>query len=175
MRRFVVLDVETTGLSPIKGDRIIEIALVEINAGLITGKEYHVFVNPGVFISNAAYKIHGITNSFLLGKPCFGDISTSLISFIADAPLVAHNAAFDARFLFCEFQRLAIPFNYIFIDTLRIFQKLFPGRRNNLIALCKRYAISYFRQHSALHDARVLAMLFLKLLRLKHMASAKVA
>ncbi|QSW37754.1 3'-5' exoribonuclease [Candidatus Vidania fulgoroideae] len=175
MSRFLILDVETTGLSPVKGDRVIEIALVEIIAGVITGKEYHTFINPGVAISSAAYKTHGVTSSFLLGKPYFGDISAALVDFIADSVLVAHNATFDARFLFCEFRRLAIPFNYVFIDTLRIFRKLFPGRRNDLFSLCKRYAIACFKRHSALYDARALSLLFLKLLRLKSMSFAKIA
>ncbi|MGX7582644.1 exonuclease domain-containing protein [Candidatus Vidania fulgoroideorum] len=175
MRRFLVLDIETTGLNPVRGDRIIEIALIEIIGKVVTGKEYHTFINPGVAISDSAYQIHGITNAFLLNKPNFRSISASLIAFMAGAILVAHNAIFDARFLFCEFKRLRLPFDYIFVDTLKIFRKLCPGKRNDLVSLCKRYAIDYFNHHSALEDARVLSLLFLKLLRLSYMAFAKIA
>jgi DNA polymerase III subunit epsilon len=166
--RIVVLDTETTGLSPQEGHRIIEIGCVELVNRRITGNRFHVYINPDRIIDRGAMEIHGITNQFLEDKPRFADIFEDFIVFIKDAELVIHNAPFDVGFINHEFAQLTdhvrtlADFSSVF-DTLAFARKKHPGQRNSLDALCRRYSIdnSHRELHSALLDAEILADVFL--------------
>ncbi|USO02079.1 MAG: DNA polymerase III subunit epsilon [Alphaproteobacteria bacterium] len=166
--RFVVLDTETTGLDPLKGDRIIEVACLELDQGLYpTDRTYHQYINPQREIGRAAYNVHGIDNEFVKDSPLFADIAPELWDFIKDARLIIHNAEFDVKFLNSEFARLDYPTIHIdqSIDTLKIARKKYPGMANNLDALCKRFSISLEdrEKHGALIDVRLLASVYIEL------------
>jgi DNA polymerase III subunit epsilon len=166
--RIVVLDTETTGLNPQEGHRIIEIGCVELVKRRLTGKRFHVYVNPERIIDDGAIAVHGITNQFLDKKPFFGQIVEDFIAFIRGAELVIHNAPFDVGFINHEFSQLqnkagaVADFCEVF-DTLAYARKKHPGQRNSLDALCKRYGIdnSHRDLHGALLDAEILADVFL--------------
>jgi DNA polymerase-3 subunit epsilon len=169
MAREIVLDVETTGLSPRDGHRIIEIACVEIDDFVPTGRQFHAYVHPERAIDPEAERVHGISLAFLEGKPRFADpdVSSALTAFVGDASLIAHNAAFDREFINHELalagqQILAEP---RWIDTLTLAQRRFPGMHNSLDALCKRFKVSLAERekHSALVDARLLARVYFEL------------
>ena len=166
--RIVVLDTETTGLNPQEGHRIIEIGCVEMVKRRLTGKRFHVYINPDRIIDEGAIAVHGITNQFLDDKPHFEQIAEDFIAFIKDAELVIHNAPFDVGFINHEFSQLEnkagsiADYSEVF-DTLAFARKKHPGQRNSLDALCKRYGIdnSHRDLHGALLDAEILADVFL--------------
>ena len=166
--RIVVLDTETTGLNPQEGHRIIEIGCVEMVKRRLTGKRFHVYINPDRIIDEGAIAVHGITNQFLDDKPHFEQIVEDFIAFIKGAELVIHNAPFDVGFINHEFSRLnnktgtVADYSEVF-DTLAYARKKHPGQRNSLDALCKRYGIdnSHRDLHGALLDAEILADVFL--------------
>jgi DNA polymerase-3 subunit epsilon len=166
--RLVVLDTETTGLNPQEGHRIIEIGCVELVNRRLTGKRFHVYINPERTIDDGAIEVHGITNEFLEDKPVFAGVVDDFIAFIQDAELVIHNAPFDVGFINYEFSRLnngtgtVTDYSKVF-DTLTYARKKHPGQRNSLDALCKRYSIdnSHRDLHGALLDAEILADVFL--------------
>ncbi|MFU8790456.1 MAG: DNA polymerase III subunit epsilon [Methylobacter sp.] len=166
--RLVVLDTETTGLNPQEGHRIIEIGCVELVNRRLTGKRFHVYINPERTIDAGAIEVHGITNQFLEDKPVFAGIADDFIAFIKGAELVIHNAPFDVGFINYEFSRLnkqagtVADYSKVF-DTLTYARKKHPGQRNSLDALCKRYSIdnSHRDLHGALLDAEILADVFL--------------
>ncbi|MEQ1543735.1 DNA polymerase III subunit epsilon [Methyloglobulus sp.] len=166
--RIVVLDTETTGLSPQEGHRIIEIGCVELVNRRLTGNRFHVYINPDRVIDRGAIEVHGITNQFLKDKPHFEDIHDDFIAFIQSAELVIHNAPFDVGFINHEFARLKdkartlADFSTVF-DTLAFARKKHPGQRNSLDALCRRYSIdnSHRELHGALLDAEILVDVFL--------------
>jgi DNA polymerase III subunit epsilon len=166
--RIVVLDTETTGLNPQEGHRIIEIGCVELLNRRLTGKRFHVYINPDRTIDDGAIAVHGITNEFLNDKPHFHDIVEEFIAFINGAELVIHNAPFDVGFINHEFSTLkpnqgAVSDYSTVFDTLAYARKKHPGQRNSLDALCKRYNIdnSHRELHGALLDAEILAEVFL--------------
>lgn len=166
--RQIVLDTETTGLSAEQGHRIIEIGAVEMIHRRVTGNSFHQYLKPDRAVDPGAFAVHGISNEFLADKPHFADIAADLIEFIKDAELIIHNAPFDLGFLNSEFQKLEGERTSItqlckIIDTLVLARKLHPGQKNNLDALCKRYAIdnSQREKHGALLDAEILADVFL--------------
>ena len=166
--RIVVLDTETTGLNPQEGHRIIEIGCVEMVKRRLTGKRFHVYINPDRIIDEGAIAVHGITNQFLDDKPHFEQIVEDFIAFIKGAELVIHNAPFDVGFINHEFSRLKNQAETVaglceVFDTLRYARKKHPGQRNSLDALCKRYGIdnSHRDLHGALLDAEILADVFL--------------
>ena len=175
--REIVLDTETTGLNKKRcgdicsGHRIIEIGCVEILDGVLTGNDFHVYVQVNQNIDDKAEKIHGITNDFLKDKPFFKDVVDSLLRFIGSSRLIMHNAAFDIAFLNQEFELLSEyqrPYGrtFTFLDTLLLARQKFPGRKNTLDALAKRYGVGLGRDrnvHGALLDARILAEIYLKL------------
>jgi len=166
--RYVVLDTETTGLSPENGDRVIEIACLELDQGLFpTDKSFHTFVNPERSISRAAFEVHGISDEFVKNSPLFSSIAKDLWHFIGNAKLIIHNAEFDIRFLNAEFARLNHPMLRIdqTIDTLKMARKKYPSMPNNLDSLCKRFNISLEdrEKHSALIDVRLLASVYIEL------------
>jgi DNA polymerase-3 subunit epsilon len=166
--RLIVLDTETTGLNPQEGHRIIEIGCVEVVNRRLTGKNFHVYINPERIIDDGAIEVHGITNEFLADKPTFDAIVEDFIAFIQGAELVIHNAPFDVGFINYEFSRLnngtgaVTDYSKVF-DTLTYARKKHPGQRNSLDALCKRYSIdnSHRELHGALLDAEILADVFL--------------
>ncbi len=166
--RQVVLDTETTGLNPQEGHRIIEIGCVELFNRRLTGKRFHVYINPDRIIDGGAIEVHGITNEFLKDKPQFADVAEDFIAFIRGAELIIHNAPFDVGFINHEFALLnnntgtVTGYSQVF-DTLSYARKKHPGQRNSLDALCKRYGIdnSHRDLHGALLDAEILADVFL--------------
>ncbi|MFI3199581.1 MAG: DNA polymerase III subunit epsilon [Methylococcaceae bacterium] len=168
--RLVILDTETTGLNPQEGHRIIEIGCVEMVKRRLTGKRFHVYINPDRIIDEGAIAVHGITNQFLDDKPHFEQIVDDFIAFIKGAELVIHNAPFDVGFINNELSRLnnksgtVTDYSKVF-DTLAYARKKHPGQRNSLDALCKRYGIdnSHRDLHGALLDAEILADVFLLL------------
>ena len=167
-RRIVVLDTETTGLNPQEGHRIIEIGCVELINRRLSGKRFHVYINPGRLIDAGAIDVHGISNEFLEDKPYFEAIADDFIAFIRGAELVIHNAPFDVGFINHEFSLLdgceASVEDYCGVfDTLSYARKKHPGQRNSLDALCKRYGVdnSHRELHGALLDAEILADVFL--------------
>ena len=166
--RIVVLDTETTGLNPQEGHRIIEIGCVELVKRRLTGKRFHVYINPDRIIDEGAIAVHGITNQFLEDKPHFEQVFEDFIAFIRGAELVIHNAPFDVGFINHEFSRLEGEAGRVddlceVFDTLAYARKKHPGQRNSLDALCKRYGIdnSHRDLHGALLDAEILADVFL--------------
>ena len=169
MLREIVLDTETTGLDPRHGHRLIEIACLEIEDFIPTGRTFHRYVDPGREVEAEAEKVHGISTAMLVGKPKFGDpdIVDAFLDFIGDAPLVAHNAPFDRGFINHELGLInrPAPPDDRWIDTLALAQKRFPGMYNSLDALCKRFKISLAERekHGALIDVRLLAEVYLEL------------
>ncbi len=169
MAREIVLDTETTGLDPKSGHRVIEIACIEIEDLLPTGRNFHRYIDPERDIDPEAEKVHGISRASLMGKPKFADaeICDQFLDFVADAPLIAHNAAFDRNFINHELEacgRAALP-TPRWICTYEMAKTRFPGMYNSLDALCKRFKISLAERekHGALIDTRLLAMVYLEL------------
>jgi DNA polymerase-3 subunit epsilon len=165
--REIVLDTETTGLDARNGDRIIEVACIELHNHLPTGRQWQAYVNPEREVGVAALDIHGISDSFLRDKPVFAEIVGEFIEFIADATLVIHNAEFDLGFLNAELERLGFAKLSASraIDTVALARRKFPGAPASLDALCKRFAIdnSARTKHGALLDAELLAEVYLEL------------
>jgi DNA polymerase-3 subunit epsilon len=166
--REIVLDTETTGLDPSTGDRIVEIACVEIVNTVPTGETFHVFIDPQRDMPEEAFRVHGLSSAFLTGKPLFDEIADAFLSFIGDAPLVIHNAEFDMRFLNAELRRsMRVPLSMDrVIDTLGLARRKHPGSPNSLDALCARYRIDNSRRtkHGALLDSELLAEVYVELL-----------
>ncbi|HEY3812154.1 MAG TPA: DNA polymerase III subunit epsilon [Caulobacteraceae bacterium] len=167
MSREIILDTETTGLDPQSGHRLIEIGCIEIEDLLPTGRSFHKTIDPERRIDPDAIRVHGITDEMVRGKPKFDAVCDELIDFIGDAPIVAHNAAFDRGFVNFELERCgrAPIVEAKWIDTLGLAQKRFPGMHNSLDALCKRFKISLAERekHGALIDSRLLAAVYLEL------------
>ncbi|XRX42425.1 MAG: DNA polymerase III subunit epsilon [Buchnera aphidicola (Eriosoma harunire)] len=167
----IVLDTETTGFNtigvPYIGHKIIEIGAVTLENRQITGEIFHVYLQPNRSIDHSAFLIHGISNNYLLGKPQFIDIANKFLNYIKGQELIIHNANFDISFLDYELQMLHVNFPKIknicsITDTLSIARKKFPGKKNNLNALCSRYKIPIDRSHhSAMLDAKILAKIYL--------------
>jgi DNA polymerase-3 subunit epsilon len=169
MAREIVLDTETTGLDHRTGDRLIEVACVELEDYLPTGRTFHQLVHPDRDIHPDAERVHGISLASLEGKPRFHhpEVCDALLEFIGEAVVVAHNAGFDRGFLNAELGRAGRPIlpDHQWVDTLSLAQKRFPGMGNSLDALCKRFKISLAERekHGALIDARLLAAVYLEL------------
>lgn len=167
--RSVVLDTETTGMPVTDGHRIIEIGCVEVLGRRLTGRHFHVYLQPDREVDEGAIAVHGITNEFLVGKPRFADVAEEFFEFIKDAQLVIHNAAFDVGFINNEFallgqqDRADITTHCSVLDTLLMARERHPGQRNSLDALCKRYGVdnSGRELHGALLDAEILADVWL--------------
>lgn len=166
--RQIILDTETTGLDPLQGDRVIEVAAVELMNLLPTGAVFHQLVDPERDIPADATRIHGFTRADLAGKPRFAGIIDELIGFLGDAPIIAHNAPFDFGFLDAEFRRCgAQPLaRHRMIDTLVLAKQRYPGMPNSLDALCRRLGVdnSMRSSHNAILDCRLLAEVYLELM-----------
>ena len=167
MSRSVLFDTETTGLDPAQGDRVIEVAVLELINDLPTGRHFHRLVDPERDVPEEATRIHGFTRADLTGKPLFAEIADELMGFIGDGMLVAHNAPFDFGFLNAEFARLGLaPLDPArMIDTLALARARFPGLPNSLDALCRRFEIdlSARTSHNAMLDCRLLAEVYVEL------------
>jgi DNA polymerase-3 subunit epsilon len=168
MLREVILDTETTGLEPAKGDRVVEIGAVELLNHLPTGRTFHVYINPERDMPKEAEAIHGLSTAFLGDKPVFASIVRDFLDFIGDATLVIHNASFDVAFLNAELSFLRLPalLPERVVDTLHIARQKHPGSANSLDALCRRYGIDNSRRtkHGALLDSELLAEVYLELI-----------
>lgn len=168
VKREIVLDTETTGLDPLNGDRIVEIGCVELLNHIQTGRVFHTYLDPECAMSFGASEVSGITDEMLRGKPKFPDVAAEFLAFLAEDPLVIHNAAFDLAFLNAELERAGragLPATRA-TDTLLIARRKFPGAPASLDALCKRFAIDLTERtkHGALLDARLLAEVYLELI-----------
>ncbi|HUZ75416.1 MAG TPA: DNA polymerase III subunit epsilon [Stellaceae bacterium] len=164
--REIVLDTETTGLDPDEGHRIVEVACVELMNHLPTGRYFHRYVNPEREVAPEAVAIHGLSDAILAQHPPFAAMADEFLAFIADTPLVIHNAEFDLRFLNAELKRLARPaIAAAVVDTLALAKRRFPGSPASLDALCRRFAIdlSARDKHAARLDCELLAAVYLEL------------
>ncbi len=165
--REIILDTETTGLSPKDGHRVIEIGALEVVNRLPTGRTYHQYLNPEREIEATAIRVHGITNDKVAGMPIFADVADDFLKFISDSPIVAHNASFDIRFLNHELTEFANKdeLNNEIIDTLVIARQKFPGAQASLDALCRRFEVDLSGRelHGALLDAQLLAAVYMEL------------
>jgi len=151
MAREIVLDTETTGFEPSMGHRMVEIACLEIDDFVPTGRSFHTYIDPCRDMPPDAERVHGLSGAFLKG----------------DAPLIAHNAGFDRNFINHELgvTNRAPLHEARWIDTLALARVRFPGMHNSLDALCKRFKISLSDRdkHGALVDAKLLAAVYLEL------------
>lgn len=167
--REIVFDTETTGFDPATGDRLVEIGAVELINHVPTGKTYHQYINPEREVPEEVVKVHGLTTEYLKSFPVFAEVAQDWVDFIGDdGILVAHNASFDMNFINFELKRLGYQ-EYQWdrvVDTLEIAKNKFPGQRNNLDALCKRFNVDNSARtfHGALLDAQLLAEVYLELL-----------
>ncbi len=172
MSRIVVLDTETTGLDPRKGDKLVEIGCVEMVNRRLTGRHYHQYVQPERDVPLEAQAVHGITDDFLADKPVFAEVFDDFLAFIDGAELVIHNAPFDIGFLDHELMLVAkakgtklpkIGDICEITDSLVMARQKHPGQKNNLDALCRRYYIDngHRELHGALLDSEILADVYL--------------
>jgi DNA polymerase-3 subunit epsilon len=166
--REIVLDTETTGLDPLRGDRLVEIGCVEIFNRMPTGQIFHCHINPERDMPQEAFAVHGLSSEFLADKPVFANVVEQFLEFIADTPLVIHNASFDISFINAELDRVKRPAiaRDRLVDTLLLARRKHPGVSNRLDDLCSRYAIDNSRRtkHGALLDAELLAEVYIDLI-----------
>ncbi len=166
--REIVLDTETTGLDPLRGDRLVEIGCIELLNRIPSGQTFHRYLNPQRDVPAEAFAVHGLSAEFLSDKPLFADVVDDLLTFIGDAPLVIHNASFDVGFINAELDRLKMPPipRDRLVDTLLLARRKHPGVSNRLDDLCSRYSIdnSHRTKHGALLDAELLAEVYVDLI-----------
>ncbi len=166
MNRQVFLDVETTGIDPAEGHRVIEIGGLEMVDERPTGKTFHQYLNPEREIDAEAFAVHGLSNEFLADKPVFADVAQDFLGLLQDAELVVFNAPFDLGFLNHELQRFDESLDNIedmcrIIDALAVAREMFPGQRNSLDALYERFDLE--TQHTsegALLECEILAHVY---------------
>ena len=169
--RQVFLDTETTGLDAPAGDRIVEIACIEMVGRRLTGRHLHLYFNPERPVHPEAMRVHGLTDEFLADKPPFAQEAPKVLEFLQGAEVIIHNAAFDAGFLNEEFKRLGQPALQHLVakvtDSLAMAREMFPGKSNSLDALCRRLEVdnSHRAFHGALLDAGLLAEVFVRMTR----------
>jgi DNA polymerase-3 subunit epsilon len=166
--REIVLDTETTGLDPLRGDRLVEVGCIELFNRMPTGQTFHRYMNPERDMPAEAFAVHGLSTEFLAGKPLFSEVVEEFLAFIGEAPLVIHNASFDISFINAELDRIKrvpIPKDRL-VDTLLLARRKHPGVSNRLDDLCSRYAIDNSRRtkHGALLDAELLAEVYIDLI-----------
>lgn len=165
--REIILDTETTGLDPATGDRLVEIGCIELVNAMPTGKTYHVYLDPQRDMPDEAFRVHGLSQQFLAGKPLFSAIAPEFLAFVGNDRLVIHNAEFDLRFINAELKRIKLPplgMDRV-LDTLALARRKHPGASNGLDALCARYHINNSRRtrHGALLDCELLAEVYVEL------------
>jgi DNA polymerase-3 subunit epsilon len=165
--REIVFDTETTGLSPLTGDRMVEIGCVELVNKVETGRVYHAYFNPQRAMPSGAEAVHGLSDAFLADKPLFADVAEDLLEFLEDSQLIAHNASFDFGFLNHELAHCGRPLVSMsrMVDTLAIARTRHPGAKHSLDALCSRFGVdrSIRVKHGALIDAQLLAQCYVEL------------
>ena len=165
--REIVFDTETTGLSPLGGDRVVEIGCVEMMNRVPTGRTFHSYFKPDRPMPPEAEAVHGLSDVFLSDKPLFEEQCDALLDFIGSAPLVAHNAPFDFGFLNNELARCGLPSVCMtrMICTLVLARQRMPGAKHSLDALCTRFGVdrSIRIKHGALIDAQLLAQVYVEL------------
>lgn len=166
--REIVLDTETTGLSPQEGHRLVELGCLELINHVATGKFYHAYMDPERDMPDGAFQVHGLSREFLSDKPKFAEVADDFLAFIGDDPLVIHNASFDMTFINWELKQIGrppLPPSRA-IDTLDMARRRFPGAQNNLDALCRRFGVdnSGRTKHGALLDSELLAEVYLELM-----------
>lgn len=165
--REIVFDTETTGLSALNGDRLVEIGCVELLNKVETGRAFHAYFNPRRAMPSEAEAVHGLSDRFLSDKPDFNELCEDLLEFIGDSPLVAHNASFDFGFLNHELGQCGRPLICMtrMVDTLVLARQRHPGAKHSLDALCTRYGVdrSLRIKHGALIDAQLLAQVYVEL------------
>lgn len=165
--REIIFDTETTGLDPKTGDRMVEIGCIEMINRIATGATFHAYYNPGRTMPAEAEAVHGLSDVFLADKPSFAERVHELLEFIADSPLIAHNAGFDFGFLDAELGICGHPpvCRTRMIDTVALAKVRHPGAKLSLDALCSRYGIdrSHRTKHGALLDAELLAQVYVEL------------
>ena len=164
----IILDTETTGLSPEKGDRILEIACIETKDLIPTKKVFYKLINPEREVSEDAFKIHGYSYEKLKREKKFEEIADEFLEFINGKKLIIHNAEFDISFINHELKKInknLININNV-VDTLEIARGKFPGTSNSLDNLCKRYGIdsSKREKHNALLDCQLLREVYINLI-----------
>jgi DNA polymerase-3 subunit epsilon len=170
--RQIMLDTETTGLSPATGDRIVELGCVELLNRKLTGNNKHYYLNPERESDEGALRVHGLTTEFLSDKPKFAEIADDFLAYIAGADeIIIHNAPFDVGFLEAELKRAGKNrFTSVVtkvVDSLAMAKHQYPGKRNSLDALCDRLGVdnSGRKLHGALLDAELLADVYIGLTR----------
>ncbi|MEN3166447.1 DNA polymerase III subunit epsilon [Gluconobacter sp. OJB] len=169
MKRSILFDTETTGFDPDMGDRIIEIAALELIDDLPTGEVYHVLVHPERDIPPEATKVHGFRIEDLEGKPKFAEVADGFLEFIGESPMIAHNARFDFKFVNAELKfcgREPLDYASRAIDTVEMARKKYPGLPASLDALCRRFGIDLSQRgtHNALLDCKLLADVYVELM-----------
>ena len=167
-QRTIILDTETTGLDPLTGDRVLEVAAVELINLVPTGRHYHTLIDPEREVPEEATRVHGFTRAMLIGKPKFAEIMPAMLDFLGDSPIVAHNAPFDFGFLDAELIRAGgrkLDRSRM-VDSLALAKRRFPGLPNSLDSLCRRFGIdnSMRTSHNALLDVQLLAQVYLELM-----------
>jgi DNA polymerase-3 subunit epsilon len=165
--REIVIDTETTGLDPLNGHRIVEIACVELMHHVPTGKRFHRYVNPERDMPEEAFAVHGLTGEFLAQHSVFEAVAEEIMAFIGDDRVVIHNAEFDLAFLNMELGRLGRPaLASAYVDTLSMARRRFPGAPASLDALCRRFSIDLSSRelHGAAIDCALLAEVYIELL-----------
>jgi len=166
--RQVILDTETSGLD-FEKDRIIEIGCLEIVDGVYTGKKFHNYYKPdNITISSDSEQIHGLNNSFLSKFPTFDSSVQDFLEFLNDSQLIIHNVQFDLSMINESLKRMSIKQieKKNTICTLELAKKKFPGSKNNLNALCRRFDINLDsrEKHGALIDSFLLLEVYNELL-----------
>lgn len=168
MKRSILFDTETTGLDPATGDRVIEIAALELVGDLPTGNTFHVLLDPERDVPEEASRVHGFTRADLEGKPKFAEVVQDFMAFIGDDALIAHNARFDFGFLNAELKLAGHkPLDMgRMVDTLDMARERFPGMPNSLDALCRRFGVDLSARttHNALLDCKLLAEVYVELM-----------
>ena len=166
--RQIVLDTETTGLYPDRGDRVVEIGCVELLERRPSGRTFHCYLHPDREFSAGAQEVTGLTLEFLADKPRFHEVAEEFLAFVEGTELVIHNAAFDIGFLDAELARLGPQFGRMQArctveDSLLLARQRYPGQRNSLDALCRRLGVdnAHRQLHGALLDAQLLAEVYL--------------
>lgn len=164
--RHVIFDLETTGLSPQRGDRVVEIGAIAVENGS-AAQEFHSLINIGKKIPLQAQAIHGINNEMIRKEKKAEEVFPDFLSFIKDSVLVAHNASFDCRFLRYELGRLGLPFDNKHICTLKLSRKLYPKLANHRLETVYRHLVgnlpSEANLHRALDDARLVADIWMEM------------
>jgi len=164
--RQLIMDTETTGLDPLKGDRVIEVGIVEMIGRKFTGEKLHVYINPQRGMDDVVIRIHGISEAFLTDKPTFDKIAKPLYEFMDGAEIIAHNASFDISFLSMEFNKVGLTDfaqRVKVTDSLVMAKQQYPGQKNTLDALVRRLNVGKQDRtfHGALLDSEILAEVYL--------------